>query len=275
MRGWKMHAGGNAFLVCPASILEKHPPSLLCESSLGIGADGLVSVLELGEEAMSVELYNKDGGRAELSGNGFRLAALAGMLERGLSPPYRCRISSCGFTYAVTVEKRTGPRAWWVEMELPPPPPGRLAPEEARGPVSDMLRLIPPAAGVWRVDLANPHLVIRFETQEEAETAVHSLRETFAAEGPPPLNVGIVRTEGDTLRLQVFERGVGETSSCASGACAAFLAMLAEGAVPPRSSVRQPGGTLRLELGGSTMKLGGECCFICGFDLSVPSGVER
>jgi diaminopimelate epimerase len=98
------------------------------------------------------------------------------------------------------------------------------------------------------VSMGNPHLVL-FVDDDPARSDV--ARIGAAAENdamfPEKANVEFVAVTGEGLSVRVWERGVGETMACGTGACAAFVAANEAGLVPARSEVRFPGGTVTVE----------------------------
>lgn len=278
----KLHATGNDFLV--ASWLHEHaglsvPTAAqavaLCDRHTGIGADGLIVVLP-GTDGADAEmlLYNADGGIAEMSGNGMR--ALAWVAAR----------EGLGHTGTLVVDTGGGRRV--VELERRPGARDVVAATVDMGPATFDPALIPVALdspfGIsadfhgthYEGDAAgmgNPHLVLFVDDPATARVTQHGPHLEHDDRFPKRTNVEFVRaTPGatDEVDMRVWERGVGETLSCGTGACATAAVAHHRGVVGEHVTVHVPGGDLVVDLpgeGGDTIRLGGPVVHV--FDVEV------
>jgi diaminopimelate epimerase len=97
------------------------------------------------------------------------------------------------------------------------------------------------------VSMGNPHAVIEVDDADAAEVAATGAALQAHAAFPESVNVGFAQVLGrDRIRLRVYERGVGETLACGSGACAAAATLIRRGRVDRELAVELPGGTLRI-----------------------------
>ena len=182
-------------------------------------ADGIVEVLASCERSVDVAIWNVDGSRAEMSGNGTRIAA-AWLAER---------------TGAREVTVRVGPRevrARMLEGSLVEQDLGEVRvgePEEVAG-----VRLVP-------VDVGNPHAVVAGDPADLPRLGpLLEKHERF----PQRTNVQVARVvEPGVVEARVWERGVGETASSGSSAVAVVAALAASPA-----TVRFPGGDLHVRM---------------------------
>jgi diaminopimelate epimerase len=96
--------------------------------------------------------------------------------------------------------------------------------------------------------MGNPHLVL-FVEEDPADVDVPRIGPIVERDPrfPNRTNVEFVAVDGDGLKVRVWERGVGETMACGTGACAALVAANEAGLVSRRAPVRYPGGELLLE----------------------------
>jgi diaminopimelate epimerase len=233
----------------------------------GIGGDGVIRVVpstavEEGRALLAedpdatwfMDYRNADGSFAEMCGNGVRV--FAAFLERlGLAD-----LSAGGIavgTRAGVRRVRREPNGWYAaDLGVWSLPGGAGAAGEGADAEVTVTGL-PVARAALRVDIGNPHTVVALA--DEAELAAADLRTAPAVLPAPPsgTNVELVVPLGEReveggpmgrLRMRVFERGVGETMSCGTGACAAALAVRAwAGALAPDVwSVDVPGGQLRV-----------------------------
>lgn len=246
----KHHAAGNDFLVQldPEAVrqLLAEEVRALCDRRRGVGADGVVRVLRAAAGAdLVMDLRNADGTAAEMSGNGIRCMVQAA-LEAGL-----VRAGD------VVVETPAGIRR--VTYTAVEPDLGYATVDMGEAKLQDeFLPEDPP--GVRRavsVDVGNPHLVLLCEAMDD-ET-VRSSGSRLANSVPGGANVEFIFAGEDerSIGLRVYERGVGETLACGTGACAAAAAARSWGLVGSDVEVVMPGGVLRVVLGADHVTLGG------------------
>ncbi|MGE5246397.1 MAG: diaminopimelate epimerase [Betaproteobacteria bacterium] len=251
----KAHAYGNDFLyVAGAAVHGADPAALareMCDRHTGIGADGLIVYDRTGEDA-SMRLFNADGGRAEVSGNGVRaLGAL--LLRDDARGRAEILVRTEGGDKRLERTGRDGPRqVFRAAMGLP----------------RDLRRTVVDAAGE-RVDLVvmdfgNPQAValgplpepLRFE-RLGAALARHP---AF----PNGTNVEFAVVEApDRVRIQIWERGVGPTMSSGTGSCAALVAAAAFGGSARTAAVIAPGGSQHVEWAEDNVYLTGWAEVIC------------
>ncbi len=262
MRGFKLHATGNDFLVFAdvddaERLLDR--ASELCDRHRGIGADGLV-VLSAGGAGHDVRmrLRNADGSPAEMSGNGIRCAAWVAH-RLGFGDGSRLRVATDAGIRTVDLVVRDGAV---VEAEVDM---GRVTFDPGEIPVAadtaDALVLDPAVPPADAAGLGNPHLVMLVDDPAGLES-VPLARLVAGIAGDPRFpagaNLEVVAPAAGGLTMRVWERGVGETLSCGTGACAAAAVAHRRGLVGARVVVTVPGGTLTVTLGeGLAARLAG------------------
>ena len=280
----KLHATANDFLVLadlearygPAGrpVLTPTQRAALCDRRRGVGADGLIRILPGGDGAdCTMELTNADGGLAEISGNGLRcLAAAADRL--GLVRDEHLVVDSAAGRRFVTVGRDSaGGPVTWAEADM-----GAVTFDPAAIPLDapgafDLEAVVDGAT--YRGDAAgtgNPHFVVLVDDPARIPLERHGPLLEHDRRFPHRTNVEMISVDGGGLRMRVWERGVGETESCGSGACAAAAVAHRRGLVPARTVVHVPGGDLTVDL-GATMKLGGPVVHVFDVDLDV-AGLE-
>jgi len=201
----------------------------LSDPHFGIGGDGVLE-LSFEEEAPRMTVWNPDGSTAESCGNGIRMVARY-LAESG-------RLPDDG-----TILTGGGP----VRIRLEPDGRVAVAMGRARFPAGE--RREPLAVDGARVELAevsmgNPHAVIEHPRPDEVVRRLGPLVER-ADRFPQRTNVEFVRSDGPSeLTMRVWERGVGETMACGTGACAAAVAAVRLGGVRSPVTVRLRGGDL-------------------------------
>jgi len=270
----KLHATGNDFLVwsLSTSMIESPEPEtemarLLCDRHTGVGADGLI-LLHPGADGAdaTMTLYNADGHIAEMSGNGIRCLAWVAARD--------------GFEGdTLVVDTGAGRRVVYLERGADA---SVIAATVDMGPVTFTPAEIPldaPSAfdltteyhgTEYRGDAAgmgNPHLVLFVDDPADARVAQHGPHLEHDPRFPRRTNVEFVAPDGNGgMRMRVWERGVGETRSCGTGACAVAAVANRRGLVGERVTVHVPGGDLVVEL-GDTVRLGGPVVHV--FDVVV------
>ncbi|HEX2192439.1 MAG TPA: diaminopimelate epimerase [Acidimicrobiales bacterium] len=263
MRLAKYHGLGNDFLVLldldgrtPVDGATARP---LCDRHRGVGADGLIRAtrVEGGDADVTMALWNADGGRAETSGNGLRCLAKA-LVDAGLvQGPAMTIATDAGVRRAVVHDDGT------VTVGMGT---GRI--------VSNRAMSFHPKEGITDhrfVDMGNPHLVLAVAAPEKLDV------EEFGSElqrvNPGGLNVELVAPGpgADELTMRVWERGVGETQACGSGACAAAMAFRDLKEVGDRVTVHQPGGAVDVELlEDGTLTLTGPVEYVATVEVPCP-----
>jgi diaminopimelate epimerase len=237
MRFEKWQALGNDYAIVEERELpfELTPGRVraMCAAHTGIGSDGLLVLAEAADSAFVAELtiFNPDGSRAELSGNGVRQAVMY-LRRRGW-------VENDAFSLQTPAgevrPKITGPSTCTVDM-------GRVR-------VGDEGELTS-AGRTFRfqfVDAGNPQCTIEMgEELEELDLRRYGPEIENNALFPNRTNVSFWRREGDTqIRARIFERGVGETMASGTGAIGAAVAAVLRGADSP-VTVRLDGGELEV-----------------------------
>jgi diaminopimelate epimerase len=270
----KHHGLGNDFLVlidlAGTTPIDADMARGLCDRHRGIGADGLIRATRAdgegiggGRAVLTFELRNADGSPAEMSGNGMRCLA-QGALDAGLvedGQPFV--VATPAGPRTVTVRPAGDPGEAWASVEM-----GRAVIE---GGDRDRCNV---GHGQLRVNLGNPHLVVL--GPDPSRVAVDELGPALSAGVAGGQNVEFVALGPgpDEITMRVWERGVGETLACGTGACAAAVALSHWGRVGRRVTVHQLGGDALVELrDDGTVVLAGPVVRVAVCQVDVPVGV--
>ncbi len=235
----KAHAYGNDFLyVDRGDIKGVALPALareMCERHTGIGADGLIIYGRTAAGA-TMELFNADGGRAEVSGNGVR--ALAALLL----------IDDDREGAAVTIATAAGPKRVTRAGLADSRPVFRTA----MGLPSDVKKVELEAGGeraeVVVMNFGNPQCILL--GPQPTDERFHRLGAALEKHQffPGATNVEFATVESPaTIRIRIWERGVGPTTSSGTGSCASFVAAVQFGGASRQATVIAPGGAQGLE----------------------------
>lgn len=237
----KYHGIGNDFLVVPTDDPERlsvERAMAICRRHFGVGADGvlLVSPPESSGARAKMTVINADGSRPEMCGNGLRCVALhlaSQAKETEVSfvvdtdaGPLRCDVEADGRRGLVGTEIGQGIsvgtiREQWADTELE----------------------------FSRVETGNPHAICFREPLSDDDLDELGPRVSSRIEGGA--NVEIATLRGPTeMDVKVWERGVGRTLACGTGAAATVIAATAQGLTEPNRTVlvNLPGGPLELRV---------------------------
>ncbi|MCC6877564.1 MAG: diaminopimelate epimerase [Sandaracinaceae bacterium] len=244
LRFEKYEGLGNDFVVVGAPI-DRSLAARICDRHLGVGADG---VLIVGRAPRSMRVINADGSEPEMCGNGIRCVALHLLRSGDLSVneasdidtaagPHRVRVLEGGSLEERQVE------VWMRAPSLAPEAIGLASPRAWR---DEAIEVAGRTIHVTAVSMGNPHAVV-FEDVPDAIGP--------ALEGDPRfrdrVNAGLATLRDGGIDLRVYERGVGCTRACGTGACAAAVAAVETGRLPRCRAieVRLPGGALGVVVG--------------------------
>lgn len=236
---FKGHAYGNDFLLAPASEAAGDRGALaraVCHRHHGVGADGII-FYELRPRAATMSLFNADGSRSELSGNGLRCLAALVARRDSLVPGDVVTVATADGEKTLEVLEREGER-WTFRAAMGQPAGIR----EVKIPVLGEVI----TASV--LTMGNPQCVIIGPLPDPERFArlgpALSTHAMFAA----GTNVEFASVEApDRVRILVWERGVGPTTSSGTGASASAVAAAAHAGAGRRVDVIAPGGTQRVE----------------------------
>jgi len=266
MRLTKHHGLGNDFLVL-LDLAGTHPVSpehaaALCHRHEGIGADGLIRVTAGTAGAdVTMRLLNADGSLAEMSGNGVRCLAQA-VFQAGLAAPPTLTVATDAGLRTVTVLARSGPRTHRLSADMGQAKVGEPAPEWVEG---EVLRAV-------QVDVGNPHLVLHWGAEELPGTdALIELGARIDGSTPGGVNVEVIQpgpAPGE-ITMVVYERGVGPTLACGTGACAVAAAAADWELAGDQVIVTMPGGPAEVTL-GDPVRLTGDVTSVAIFDTPWP-----
>ena len=239
MRVIKAHAYGNDFLLIPDGGLDHGMPSLarsLCHRHLGIGADGLI-LYTVRDRSASMRLLNADGSWSELSGNGMRcLAAVV------------ARTQDLRAGAVVTVDTQAGVKT----LELLSHAAGRFVFRAAMGPPTELRHARIDVSGetidASVLRMGNPQCVVLGPLPDQARFDRLGFALSTHRMFPGGTNVEFAEVEApQRVRILIWERGVGPTTSSGTGTAAAAVVAAAHGGAARELDVAAPGGTQRVE----------------------------
>lgn len=268
MRFSKLQATGNDFILVDARRMEREWSRLaraMCDRHFGVGADGLILVQNSTAPDLKMRLFNADGSEAEVSGNGLRCFAKYA-IEQGLTGKLSSREgqSNCSLTIETLSGLRTikaymsGNRVNRAEvnMGLPRFPPEQIPvrTEVYITPILDCDLVIDgKQLSLSMLSMGNPH-AISFQSLPVADFPLAEMGPKVERYPifPQRTNFEVARVLGrERIEARVWERGVGETLACGSGASAIAVAAQLLGYVDRQVDIILPGGTLTVSWDGA------------------------
>jgi diaminopimelate epimerase len=258
MKFTKMHGLGNDFVVIDAVTQNVRVTGSmvrrLANRTLGIGCDQVLVIEPPTEEDIdfNYRIFNQDGGEVEQCGNGARCLARY-VYDRQLTGKNPILVKTKNRVMTMHLEANKLVR---VDMGIPQLDPAQI-PFQAEGPAA---RYDIDVAGetyqVAAVSMGNPHTLLQVDDVDSAPVETLGPALECHSRFPNRVNVGFMQiVDRNTIKLRVFERGVGETQACGSGACAAAVAAIQQELVDSSVTVQLSGGDLNIQWQGENKPL--------------------
>jgi diaminopimelate epimerase len=268
----KMHGAGNDFLLVDGRRQEREWGALaraMCERNLGAGADGLLVAVPSTKAHARMLLFNADGSEAEMSGNGVRCFAKY-VVEEGIAQPEgdKLRVETGAGEIVLDLIREDG-SVTGASVDMGPP---RFEPREipvaveSAAPVLNLpLTVEDTALKLSCVSMGNPHAVHFVDTPVAGFplTAVGPRVEHHPL-FPARVNFEVAQViDRGHIESRTWERGVGETQACGTGACAIMVSAHLHGLVDDVVAVKEPGGVLTIRWPGrGHVMLSGPAAFV-------------
>ena len=269
----KMHGAGNDFvvidLISQRCKLRPRDIRKLADRRFGVGCDQVLVVEPPGSPAVDFRyrIYNADGGEVEQCGNGARCFA---RFVRDKNLTHKRVISVETASGVIELRVRYTHRLE-VDMGAPVLDPAQVPFETAEESASYMLEVDGQQLEIGAISMGNPHAVWRVDSTAEIEIERLGPLIESHPRFPQRVNAGFMEVVSNTeINLRVFERGVGETLACGTGACAAVVYGLSRGWLRDTVTVNLPGGKLSISWAGP-----GQPVIMTGPTASVFEGTIR
>ena len=256
----KMHGIGNDYILIDARNFEKDWSRIaidICDRHFGVGADGILLIRDSDVADCRMQIYNPDGSEAEACGNGIRMFSKY-VVERGVvsAPQDRLVVQTLGAVGEIELFRNNGS----VSTVRASMGPARLRPSQVPVALDDGREIVKDypvdlgdrTVAVTCVSMGNPHAVHFTDTPvDEFPLSDVGPRVENHPFFPARVNFEIVNViDRYHVRARVWERGVGETLACGTGACAIAVASRLHSLTDNPSNVRLPGGTLSIDWDG-------------------------
>lgn len=228
----KMHGIGNDYVYVDAfRTTVPDPPAVARAVSprrTGIGSDGLILIAPSEVADCRMEMYNADGSRGEMCGNGIRCVGKYAF-DHGIAPRDTLEVETDAGVKELALRVRNG-RVYEVTVDMGEPNLDAASlPMEASGQVIDQpFEIGGQTLQLTAVSMGNPHAVTFVDSTESAPVTTYGPVVERDALFPRGVNIEFVEVLAPApsrrLRMRVWERGSGETAACGTGACAVAVA---------------------------------------------------
>jgi diaminopimelate epimerase len=249
----KMHGAGNDYVYVNGFALQIPDPAALARAvsprRKGIGSDGLILVQPSSVAAVRMEMYNADGSRGEMCGNGIRCVGKYAW-EHGLARENPLRVETDAGIKTLELEVSNG-KVLSVDVDMGEPilDPARIPVRFDAATVIDApLEVGGEVHRVTCISMGNPHCVLFVGDVDELDLATVGPRFEHHARFPKRINTEFVQVLSPReVKMRVWERGSGETAACGTGACAAAVAAALTRRTERRVRVHLLGGDLDID----------------------------
>jgi len=253
MKFTKMHGLGNDFVVIDAVTqnvsVTASMARRLSDRKTGIGCDQVL-VVEPPSDAdidFNYRIFNCDGAEVEQCGNGARCLARF-VKDRRLTGKNPIRVKTSNRVIELHISDKN---LVSVDMGIPEFEPSKIPFEAPLAATVYDLDVDGQSEQIAAVSMGNPHAVLKVDDVAKAPVAKLGAKIESHPRFPNRVNVGFMQILGpNEIKLRVYERGVGETEACGSGACAAAVAAILQGAVDSPVTLQLTRGSLKIDWQG-------------------------
>ena len=254
MKFTKMHGCGNDYIYIDGAkehIAQEEKPDFVRRVSdrhFGIGGDGVIFINPSDEADFEMEMYNADGSRAEMCGNGIRCVAKF-VYDKGLTDKTDISVISCGKIKYLQLSLKDN-KVDTVRVNMGAPEliatnvPVVCDKEQA---VDEPITVQDTEYKMTCVSMGNPHAVVFMENVTDLE--IEKIGPYFESHErfPKRTNTEFVKViDRNTVQMRVWERGTGETLACGTGCCATVVACILNGLTDDTVTVKLLGGELEI-----------------------------
>lgn len=253
LRFTKMHGLGNDFVVIDAVTQGFHMTAdkarKLADRRFGVGCDQILIVEPPSQPDIDFRyrIFNADGSEVEQCGNGARCFAKF-VRDRRLTGKSRIRVETKNGIIELTVRSNNEVE---VDMGVPVLTPADIPFQADQRATTYPLTVNGEQLTIGAVSMGNPHSVLRVDSVATAPVETLGPAIESHPQFPQRVNAGFMEVVSrNEINLRVYERGVGETLACGTGACAAMVAGRLQDLLDSQVKVNLPGGSLTIEWQG-------------------------
>jgi diaminopimelate epimerase len=250
---WKMHGLGNDYVLIDnrdGKIGEENTGKVaerLCNRRFSIGGDGLLILYDSSESDVKMRIFNADGSEAEMCGNGIRCFAKY-CYENGVVDKTELKVETQAGMKDVWIKIEGGKvNSVTVDMGKPILESDRIPVLRKGKCIDEKLDVDGATFKITCLSVGNPHCVIFINDVKNFPVETVGPKIESHPLFPNRINVEFVQAERrNELKVRVWERGVGETLACGTGACAAVVAGNLLGKIDGVCTVHLLGGNLKI-----------------------------
>ena len=255
MKFTKMQGCGNDYVYVDGAkeqIPTEDKPDLvrkLSDRHFGIGGDGVIFINPATEADFEMEMYNADGTRSEMCGNGIRCVAKF-VYDKGLTDKTSLSIVSCGKIKYIDLTVKEG-KVSLVKVNMGAPIlKASEVPvvSENEQVIDEVIEVEGKEYKMTCVSMGNPHAIVFMENVADLE--IEKIGPFFEnhVRFPNRTNTEFIKIiDEHTVEMRVWERGTGETLACGTGACATVVACVLNGLTGEEVTVKLLGGDLQIK----------------------------
>ncbi len=253
MKFTKMEGIGNDYVYVNGfeeTVVNKE--AVACRVSdrhFGIGGDGLILINPSEVADFEMEMYNADGSRGKMCGNGIRCVGKY-VYDRGLTDKTEVSVETLSGIKYLTLDVQAGEvNSVRVDMGAPILEPRKI-PMDIDGDmcINQEITVGDRVYQMTGVSMGNPHTVVYMDEVKELEIEKIGPQFEHHSLFPERINTEFVKViDRNTLEMRVWERGSGETLACGTGACAVLVASVLNGKCEDKATVKLLGGALEIE----------------------------
>lgn len=253
----KMHGAGNDYIYIDCTEKEWIPESEIIPFAVkfshryfGIGSDGVIFIRSSDRADFFMDMYNADGSRGKMCGNGVRCVA-AFVFNKGLTKETQVNIDTLSGVKKITLTIQDG-KAIGATVNMGKP---ELLPEKipvrwnADRMINEPVIVNEQSYNITAVSMGNPHAVVYVEKDLD-KLNLSEIGPTFEKNElfPERVNTEFIEIQDrKNLHMRVWERGSGETMACGTGACAAVVASILNDFSERKVTMHLKGGDLEIE----------------------------
>ena len=253
----KMHGCGNDYIYIDGArekIPAEQKPEIvkrLSDRHFGIGGDGVIFINPSDQADFEMEMYNMDGTRAEMCGNGIRCVAKY-VYDKGLTDQTQISVISAGKIKYLDLHVENG-KVSTVKVNMGEPILKAceipvLAENEQGEVIADPIEVEGKTYQMTCVSMGNPHAVVFVDDVQKFPLEQIGPKFENHPRFPKRVNAEFVKVlDEETVEMRVWERGTGETLACGTGACATVVACILNGLTKDTVTVKLLGGTLQVQ----------------------------
>ena len=254
MKFTKMEGCGNDYVYIDGArerIAPEEKPDFVRRVSdrhFGIGSDGVIFINPSTEADFEMEMYNADGTRAEMCGNGIRCVAKF-VYDKGLTDKCDISVVSCGKIKYLKLFLKDG-KVDCVKVNMGAP---ELVAEnvpvvcEKEQAVDEPITVLGKEYKMTCVSMGNPHAVVFMDDVEHLKIEKIGPHFENHERFPKRINTEFVKIlDRQTVQMRVWERGTGETLACGTGCCATVVACVLNGLTDEMVTVKLLGGEIKI-----------------------------